>query len=268
MNPSKKLTVSLVIATYNWPQALECSLKSVLRQSRLPDEVIIADDGSTPQTAALIETYRALFPVPLLHIWQPDEGFQLARIRNKAIAAAQSDYIVQIDGDLVLHRNFISDHCAFSEPGFFATGGRVLLGKSFSEKVLAQPQKNISFFNKGIKNRKNSIRYRPLTRLFKNYRASDVFYLRGCNMAFWRKDLLNINGYNEAFTGWGREDNEIVVRLLNSGVQKHALKHGAIAYHIYHPEKERGSLSRNEELLSAAVSGSSKFALLGLNQYL
>lgn len=151
MNPSKKLTVSLVIATYNWPQALECSLKSVLRQSRLPDEVIIADDGSTPQTAALIETYRALFPVPLLHIWQPDEGFQLARIRNKAIAAAQSDYIVQIDGDLVLHRNFISDHCAFSEPGFFATGGRVLLGKSFSEKVLAQPQKNISFLIKASK---------------------------------------------------------------------------------------------------------------------
>ena len=92
---------SLIISTYNWPEALRLCLLSVLGQSVLPDEVIIADDGSTGQTADVVEAMRPLFPVKLIHVWQEDNGFQLSKIRNKAIAMSSCDYIIQVDGDLI-----------------------------------------------------------------------------------------------------------------------------------------------------------------------
>src|SRR5690606_36112774 len=105
--------------TYNWPEALECCLLSVLKQKMLPGEVIIADDGSGEPTRQLINRFRQLCPVPLLHVWQPDEGFRLGKIRNKAIAAASGDYIIQTDGDIILHPLFIKDHMAASRSWHF-----------------------------------------------------------------------------------------------------------------------------------------------------
>ena len=43
-------------------------------------------------------------------------------------------------------------------------------------------------------------------------------------MAFWKEDLLKVNGYNEAITGWGSEDHELVCRLINNGVRKRTIK--------------------------------------------
>src|SRR5438309_2028957 len=118
---------SLIISTYNWPSALQLCLQSVLQQSVLPAEIIIADDGSTEETKTLIDHMATQCPVPLLHVWQPDEGFQLSKIRNRAIAKAAMPYIIQIDGDLLLHQHFIKDHFHIQEPGYFVSGSRVLL---------------------------------------------------------------------------------------------------------------------------------------------
>src|SRR5687767_6249148 len=115
------MTTSLSIATYNWPSALELSLQSVLAQSVLPAEILIADDGSGEDTRRLIERYQVNFPVPLIHVWQPDEGFQLARIRNKAISVSKGDYILQIDGDVILHPQFIKDHIRFARRNCYVT---------------------------------------------------------------------------------------------------------------------------------------------------
>src|SRR5215216_4307543 len=126
---------SLLIATYNWPVALELCLKSVLNQKILPDEVIIADDGSKEETRILIEGFQKSFPVPLYHIWQPDEGFQLAKIRNKGIVAARFPYIIQIDGDLILHPLFIKDHLQLKKQGYFTTGSRVMLSHETTQRL-------------------------------------------------------------------------------------------------------------------------------------
>ncbi len=143
---------SLVISTYNWPQALNMCLKSVALQSILPSEVIIADDGSTEATRKLIEQFQQNFPVPIVHIWQPDKGFQLAKIRNKAIAAAQFDYIIQIDGDLILHKDFIKDHVKCTKNGYFMSGGRVLLSAEKTKKIFELQFINYKWLHRGSKN--------------------------------------------------------------------------------------------------------------------
>ena len=109
----KSCNVSLIVSTYNWPEALNLCLNSIRNQTLLPDEVIIADDGSTEETRILVEKHKQDFPVPLYHIWQADEVFQLSKIRNKAIAFSSREYIVQIDGDLILSPHFLGDHVAF-----------------------------------------------------------------------------------------------------------------------------------------------------------
>lgn len=264
-----KIRTSLNISTYNWPEALNLCLLSVKALKVLPDEVVIADDGSTESTRQLIEKVQKDFPVPIKHIWQPDEGFQLAKIRNMGIAASAYEYIIQIDGDLVLHPMFVADHIRFSKKESFVGGSRVLLNKAFSENLIGTEKIDVSIFNKGIGNRLNGLHLRPLTNYLSNrYKVNDIYYLRGCNMAFWREDLLKVNGYNEELTGWGREDNEIAIRLVNNGVKKRTLKFGGIAYHIYHPENKKAKLSKNDELLKETIESKKVYCEKGVDQYL
>ena len=266
---TKSTSVSLIVSTYNWCEALSLCLASIKAQIVLPDEVIIADDGSQKETRQLIEKIAMTFPVPLIHIWQPDDGFQLSKIRNKAIAKSSKDYIIQIDGDLILHPQFVSDHIEFSLPDTFATGSRLLMDENLSQNVLKDQRIKIGIFSKGISNFINGVRSRALRRLFGNgYKSGDIYYMRGCNMAFWRSDLIKVNGYNEDFVGWGREDNEIAIRLINSGVRKRSIKFGAIAFHIYHNESTRHSLQENEELLLLAIESKTSNCLKGIDQYL
>ncbi|MCF0073029.1 glycosyltransferase family 2 protein [Dyadobacter sp. CY261] len=260
---------SLIISTYNWPEALQLCLLSVKGQSVMPDEVIIADDGSTHQTAEVIESMRHGFPTKLIHIWQEDEGFQLSKIRNKAIAASSSDYIIQIDGDLILHKHFIKDHLTLSKRGTFVTGSRVLMDKVLSEKLLDAQKSRVYPFQSGLGNFSNRFSISWLCNYMADrYKTYDIFALRGCNMAFWRDDLLRVNGYNELFHAWGREDNEIAVRLLNAGLKKRAIKFGGVVFHIYHPEVDRCGCPQNDLHLSEALRHKTVFCDQGLHQYL
>lgn len=266
----KKLSgVSLIISTYNWPEALNLCLGSVRNQKLLPDEVIIADDGSTEVTKTLIETHSRDFPVPLLHVWQPDEGFQLSQIRNKAIARASNEYIVQIDGDLILEHHFIQDHVSFRKMGTFASGTRVQMSFELSKKILDNELTRVPILAKGIVNLSNAFRI-PFVRSFlaMRYKSKDLSYVRGCNMAFWKADLIKINGYNESIVGWGREDSELARRLINSSINKRILKFGAVAYHIFHPEMSRENLLANEDLLRYTIENDVKTCAIGLSQYL
>lgn len=264
----KNFTTSLIVSTYNWPEALNLCLISIQGQTVLPDEVIIADDGSTDATRNLIEKFQKDFPVPIIHIWHPDEGFQLAKIRNKAIAASTKDYIIQIDGDLILHRRFIEDHIDFSNINAFATGSRVIMDEELSKKLLHHGNTEVNIFAKGISNLSNGIRLKPLANyLADRYRTNDIYYMRGCNMAFWRKHLVTVNGYNEEFVGWGREDNEIAIRLMNSGVSKRVIKFSGIVFHIHHPVKPKDNLDKNDDLLLEAVKTSKQYCEKGVSQY-
>lgn len=259
---------SLIISTYNWPQALQLCLLSVQQQSVLPNEIIIADDGSSADTQQVIDLMQNNFPVRLVHIWQKDEGFQLSKIRNKAIAAASYDYVIQVDGDLVLHKHFIKDHIQLSKRGSFITGSRVLMNKQLSQKLIELSMTRISLFEPGLANLSNRF-YISWLRMYlaDRYKPKDIFSLRGCNMAFWKDDLIRVNGYNEDFQGWGKEDNEIAARLLNSGLQKRTIKFGGIVFHIYHPEVDRSRYLENQKQLNHTINHKLVYCDRGISQY-
>jgi len=232
--------------------------------------VIIADDGSRENTAVLIKEYQKSFPVPLKHIWHPDEGFRLAAIRNKGIVATSTNYIIQIDGDLILHPYFIADHLEFRKRGYFVTGSRVLLSPSSTENLIKHQSIDIKKLGESKKNWFNGFRIKLFTNIlserYKN-KGRHLYYVKGCNMAFWKDDLIKINGYNEAFTGWGREDSEIAIRLINAGLKKQFIKMGAVCYHLYHPEASRELENKNIAMMEDAIKNKTVTIKEGLNKY-
>lgn len=260
-------SVSLIVSTYNWKEALNLCLKSIEKQTVLPKEVIIADDGSKEDTKDMIIHISKNFPIPIVHVWQEDNGFQLSKIRNKAIAKASGSYIVQVDGDLILERHFIQDHINFRELGSFVSGSRVIMASELSKKLLENGSTKIRLTDSGVVNVMNGIRIPALSKRLDNYKNKDIYYVRGCNMAFWRKDLIEVNGYNEDFIGWGREDNEIGLRLIHSGIRKRIIKFSGVVFHIYHPEKARSALNVNDKLLQETGSKQLKRCENGINKY-
>jgi glycosyltransferase involved in cell wall biosynthesis len=262
------VNISLIITTYNWKEALGLALRSALQQTRLPLEIIIADDGSRPDTGELIRRIAAAAPVPVIHSWQEDKGFRLAASRNKALAKTHGDYIILIDGDIILERHFIFDHARFAKRGSFVQGTRVLLGEQLSREVLAG-RKNLRepICRRGVENRKNCLRSDILCRLF-SYRDWGMSGVRTCNFAFWRSDALAVNGFNEDFVGWGREDSEFTARLLNCGLVRRNIKFNALAYHLYHPRNDRSHLEDNNQLLKRTVDNKLIWCGKGVSSHL
>lgn len=243
-------TTTLIIAVYNWPEALEVCLNSVLQQKQMPDEIVIADDGSAAATTRVIDRYRHLFPIPFTHVWQPDEGFKLAQIRNKAVAASTRNYIIQIDGDLMLHDSFVKDHVAIARAGHFTGGSRMLLNPALSAQLLSGTGHSVSVLGKGVTNRLNGLHLPALNRLLdlvvpEKGREN----IRGCNMAYWKNDFIRVNGYNEDFQGWGKEDTDLILRFYAAGLKRTFFKFRGIVYHLYHKEADRSRLTANEKLL-------------------
>lgn len=258
------MKISLLISTYNWPEALACVLESVRRQRRMPDEVLIADDGSGEATRETVRRYAALLPCPLRHVWHEDDGFRLAAIRNKAIAAATGDYIVQVDGDCILDRHFVADHGTMAEPGYFVCGSRTLVSEARTAEVTKACRPALHVWSRGIRARENGLRMSWLSRLLRDRQGR----IRGCNMAFWRDDLVRVNGYDESFTGWGNEDLELAVRLQNAGVKRRTLKFGGILYHLWHPFAPRDRQRATKEIVDRCRAERRTRCERGVDRYL
>ncbi len=259
--------LALIINTYNQPDYLGRVLTAVALQTRKPDEVLLADDGSGDDTRAVFERWARAQTFRTDHVWQKNEGFRRSRILNEAIARAQSDYLVFLDGDTVPHPRFLSDHQAQAGVGFFVQGHRALIGQRAAE-----------YFGKGdfAADRRRALRAGelsgwkhafhwpfPLRRV-----RNDLDGIRGCNLGLWRADLMRVNGYNEAFVGWGREDSELAVRLMNSGVRRLDVRGWALCYHLWHPPASRGNLEANDGLLAQVQREGGKRCALGLDQHL
>jgi glycosyltransferase involved in cell wall biosynthesis len=261
------MRTALLISTYNWPEALHLVFKSILNQTKFPDEILIADDGSKEETKTLIEEFRNKIKVPVKHFWQEDKGFRKSKILNKAIAGSATDYIIQVDGDCILHSKFIEDHISSSEKGIYLYGSRVNIIPDFVEDIFEKDKNNFGFFSKEIKNRTRSLSIPFLSRLYKShYGISSKF--RGCNVSFFRKDLIEINGYNEDFEGWGREDSDLVIRMGNSGIRAKRLRYAAILYHIYHKTNSKSNLELNNKIQKETIEKGIRRITNGIDQYL
>tara|TARA_B110000459_G_scaffold195995_1_gene237380 strand:- start:103 stop:891 length:789 start_codon:yes stop_codon:yes gene_type:complete len=260
------MKTSLVITTYNWPEALELVILSILKQSVLPTEILIADDGSTKETKQLIERYSSKFKSGIIHFWQKDEGFQKTSILNKSIAKANGEYIIQIDGDIIMHTHFIKDHVQMAVKGFFIHGSRTFLNDTTTQKAIRNSIINFSIFSPGITNRFNSL-YSSLLSKVLSKKNKKLKGTRGCNFSFWKQDFIKVNGYNEDMSGWGKEDTELSLRLMNSGLKKLKLKCLAICYHLHHKTSSKAGLNINNSILSIVFKEKREICNNGINKY-
>ena len=246
-------SASLVISTYNWPDALELVLKSVLNQTIAPKEILIADDGSGTATKAVIESFRQKTAIPIKHHWHEDNGFRKTIIMNKAIAEAAGDYIIQIDGDIILHSKFIADHLTDALEGYYIKGSRSMLTSERTAKILKTKNIHINPLIAGVGSKINATYFPLLAFLFRgdHLRSNN---LRGCNFSFWKKDFITVNGYNNDLEGWGHEDIELAARLTNLGIKQRQLKLKAICFHLYHKINARDNEDLNYRKYLKAVS--------------
>ena len=259
-------SLALIINTFNQPDYLGRVLAAVGHQRQPPDEVLLADDGSEDATRQIFSHWKKSQKFSAKHIWQKNAGFRRARILNQAIAATESEYIVFLDGDTLPHPLFVADHRSLACRGVFLQGHRALVGERavvwFGRKTLAGDRWR-ALVQGQLGGLKNAWRW-PFAW---SSRKTHLRGIRGCNLAVWRADLQRVNGYNEDFTGWGREDSELAVRLLNSGVRRRDVRGRAVCYHLWHPPASRAQLSENDGLLEKAVGQAASRCERGLSQH-
>lgn len=258
------MKISLIIVTYNRPDALEVILNSILRQTEILHEVIIADDGSDEETSEVIIKYQKSFPCKLKHVWHKDKGFRAAKIRNKAIKKSTGDCLFFSDGDLFFHPRFFQDLKRNIEPGIALIGSRVFLKKEATAKMLNNRKpENISFFSsKTERNRLNSLRFSFAAKMMPTVHFSEK--LRGGLLCALKKEIVAVNGWNEDFEGWGKEDTELVARLWFNDIKLKKLKFAGITYHLWHPHLSRQRIDKNEKLLLECIENKSNWCKNGL----
>lgn len=261
------MKLSVIVTTYNRPRALEKVLCALGHQTRSADEVIVADDGSDRDTAHVIErigSTAGFFPV---HVWQPDQGFRAARIRNAAVRRSSGDYIVFLDGDCIPNRHFVADHLRLARTGCFFQGKRVLVSRS-ATRLFAWPHANapVTLFklmlSGGLGNGHHLLRMAWLP----SWTSPGLSGTRSCNLGMFRTDLYAVNGFNEAFEGWGREDSELVARLYAFGLKRRIHPFLAICFHLWHDENSRHRLAHNDALLRKVCSENAYFTPEGLDR--
>jgi glycosyltransferase involved in cell wall biosynthesis len=229
--------------------------------------VFVADDGSGQETRNVFEEWSEKQEFQVRHVWQEHHGFRRSRVLNEAIARATGDYIVFLDGDTIPHPQFIADHVKLAAPGYFVQGHRALVERPavvfFGLRGLMEDRSRAlwSFQLTGLKHA-----YRwpfPWKRL-----RLDLKGIRGCNLGIWREDLIAVNGYDEAFVGWGREDSDLALRLMNSSIVRRDVRGWCICFHLWHPPASRGNLPSNDKLLEAAIQAKSRRCKLGISDHL
>lgn len=260
------MKISVIVTTYNRPDALKKVLDGLLAQTCLPHEIIVADDGSGPETRQMLAPYLANENPIIKHVWQPDNGFRVAQIRNRAILACQGEYLVILDGDCIPERHFVADHLDLAEQGSFFQGKRVLVNEraadQFDHRDITSLIKvmGLVLLSK-ISNRHHIVRI-PF---FPSWKKTGLSGIRSCNMGIFKKDVLVVNGFNHEFIGWGREDSEFVARLYKYGLKRKENPFRAICYHLWHKENSRDRLADNDALLAHCRNSEDYFCSQGLD---
>jgi glycosyltransferase involved in cell wall biosynthesis len=210
--------------------------------------VLVAEDGTNTATAAVVRAFAAGSRAPVRHLTQPHDRFRAGRIRNAAIAATGCDYVVLIDGDMLLHPEFVADHVAFARPGHYSQGVRIPLDVAATRRHLATHAGRPGAFDRGHVGLRRGYALRAPSVARGLRRVANAFVaVKSCNQGFWRRDLVTANGFDESMRGWGSEDKELCARLDNAGLQRQTLVFAAIAWHLAHPPAARDAAAANRE---------------------
>jgi len=264
--------ISVIVATYNREDALDAVLRGLSRQTDREFEVLIADDGSGLPTAEVIARWREHATFPLAHVRHEDRGFRLAEIRNRAIVASAGTLCIFLDGDCVPRPGFIAAHRRLAGPGWFVVGNRVLLGQALTTRILRERlEPELWGFGAWMRHRLDDgiNRLLPLVPLplgpLRRLGPAAWRSARGTNLAIRRDDLTRVDGFDATFDGWGREDSDILVRLIRAGVRRKDGRFATAVLHLWHPDFDRSRLAENDRRLADAVNSERVRAVRGLS---
>jgi glycosyltransferase involved in cell wall biosynthesis len=229
--------ISVIVCTYNWAEALTAVLFGLQKQTDCNFEIVVADDGSDHRTLEVIKAA----PMPVAHVWHEHQGFRAAEIRNRATLASRGDYVIFLDGDCIPRPSFVATHRRLAEPGYFVQGNRIDVGKTLTQRILTEkltPEKwsllRWRWYRIGKRiNRVSPVMNLPLGSLRKHTKQTSE-RAQSCNQAFWRKDLDSVDGFDATYRGWGWEDNDLLARMLHSGVRKKSGSYATGVIHLYH----------------------------------
>ena len=260
---------SLIISTYNQPEFLRLAILSALEQTRLPDEIVIADDGSREETAGLVREMKKESCVPIIHTWLPDEGYRLTFAHNNAVSVSTGEYLIFLDGDCYLNKYFMEDHLSYAEQGYYVCGRRVNIRTKRKEYILRTGDRRISFFSWGTGKKFHAIRSHWLAKL---HLQGGLLYkkggMAGANFAVWRSDFEKVNGFNERLADYSGCDHELACRLGEAGVSRKKMVHLGIAYHFDHPltNRVRWKGEEHQKLMAQIRAEDKERCRIGLNR--
>jgi glycosyltransferase involved in cell wall biosynthesis len=264
--------ISVIVTTYDREDALDAALRALAAQSDRNFEIVIADDGSGPDTARLIESWTPRLSMALKHVRHEHRGFRGGEIRNRGIRASEGALCIFLDGDCLARPDFIAVHRRLYEPGWFVIGNRILLSREVTAAILARglaPQ--MWSFGALLRRRLSGdvnrllpavhLALGPLRKLqHKSWRGAQT-----CNFAVARSDLDRVNGFDNTFVGWGYEDSDLAIRLMRAGVRRKDGRFATGVFHLWHPWNDRAQMSANRQRLDQTISSSRVAALHGLS---
>jgi glycosyltransferase involved in cell wall biosynthesis len=254
--------ISVIISTYNSPDWLEKVIIGFQCQKILPQELIIADDGSSDQTKNKINELKANSAIPIIHVWHEDNGFQKTKILNKAISASSGDYLIFTDGDCVPKANFIATHISYAEPGYFLSGGYFKLPMQTSLAITRNEIENGNAFNtdwlraNGLTKTHKALKLTasPFQQKIFNFLTPTKATWNGHNASGWRTDIIAANGFDERMQ-YGGEDRELGERLFNAGLKSKQIRYSAIVIHLDH---KRGYVNQEMIIKNKAIRAETK----------
>jgi len=269
MSEKQPAAVAIIISTYNAHQYLRMTLNGYADQTDKNFSIYVADDGSGHEVKDVIEAFKEKSDIPIYHAWHEDKGYRRAKIINSAIKLVQEPYIVLTDADCIPFPDMIASHRQVAEKGCFLIGSRILLSEEVSENISKQKDwfsgltlwEWLSWRLKGYINR-----FSPLLLPVSTSMASQKLEgIRGCHFAFWKRDVVAVNGLDASYEGWGREDSDFAARLFHAGVKRKNLR-GKPVLHLWHKEASRQQLDENDERLNSCLKEKRVRALQGLDE--
>ncbi len=253
--------ISVLLATYNWPEALSLCLQALREQTNKNFEIIICDDGSKDETRTLISEFQKDFPVPLKHLWQEDDGFRKTLILNEGIKSANGEYLVFLDGDCIPQIDFIAQHLKLSEKNHLVTGSRILSSQQLTTDLCSNGHWShkklrsnaLTWGLKGLLNK-----WLPLFIKLPNvsgrlYKKFEWRRIKGCNMACWKSDAEAIGGFDESLLGWGHEDADFIFRLQKNGVIRKSGAWATEVIHLWHKMADKQTAEKNAAIVRAKI---------------
>jgi glycosyltransferase involved in cell wall biosynthesis len=252
--------LSVIISTYNKPHDLERVLHGYAAQQDRDFELLVADDGSGPETAAVIDRVRGETGLSIVHVWHQDRGFRKSEIMNRAIVASTGDYLLFTDGDSIPRADLVAVHRALARPGAYLAAGYLKLSDEPSQAITVEDVRSGRFVQLRWLRAHGWRPGRRALRLVRSPRVAAALdrltptapLFAGNNTSAWREAVFAVNGFDMEM-GYGGLDRAVGYRLVNLGVRGIQVRHRAICMHLHHerPYKDAEGMRRNREILES-----------------